>query len=56
MSEVTTVATGWGLSFIVVVTYALWIVGRGKTVGRELGIGGQEELDSGSDSSTPADS
>ena len=56
VSEVTTVATGWGLSFVVVATYALWGVGRGKTIGRELGIGGREELEPESDSSKPADS
>ncbi len=56
MNEVTTVATGWGLSFVVVATYALWVVGRGKTIGRELGIGGREELEPESDSSKPADS
>ena len=56
MNEVTTVATGWGLSFVVVATYALWVVGRGKMVGRELGIGGGEELEPKSDSSKPADS
>ncbi len=39
MSEVATVATGWGLTFVVIVTYSLWIVSRGRSIGRELGIG-----------------
>ena len=56
MSEVATVATGWGVTFVIVTTYALWVVGRGKAIGRELGIGEQEELALGSDSSTSANS
>ena len=56
MGEVATVATGCGVTFVIVTTYALWVVGRGKAIGRELGIGEQEELDLGSDSSTSANS
>ena len=39
MSEVATVATGWGLTFVAVATYSLWVVRRGRTIGRELSIG-----------------
>ena len=56
MSDIAAVATGWGLTFVVLATYALWVVGRGKTIGRELGIGKRQELGPGSDSSTPASS
>ena len=39
MSEVATVAIGWGLTFVVIVTYSLWVVSRGRTIGRKIGIG-----------------
>ena len=35
MSEVATVAIGWGLTFVVIVTYSLWVVSRGRTIGRK---------------------
>ena len=48
MSEVATVAIGWGLTFVVIATYSFWVVSRGRTIVRELGIGevqqsGQEQ-------------
>ena len=48
MSDVATVAIGWGLTFVVIATYSFWVVSRGRTIGRELGIGevqqsGQEQ-------------
>ena len=45
MSEVATVVTGWGITFIVVATYSMWVVSRGKIIGQELGIGEMEQVD-----------
>ncbi|MDP7066489.1 MAG: hypothetical protein QF637_02585 [Acidimicrobiales bacterium] len=56
MSEVATVATGWGLTFVVVVTYSLWVVSRGRAIGRELGIGEAESPGSKRDTDLTTDS
>jgi hypothetical protein len=56
MSEVTTVVTGWGVTFIVVATYAMWVVLRGKTIGQELGIGEMKQADPRNDAGATTDS
>jgi|GEM_PF-322414 len=56
MSEVATVIAGWGITFVVLATYSIWVVLRGKSIGQELGIGGIEQSDLGKDTSATADS
>ena len=55
MSEVATVVTGWGITFIVIATYSIWVVSRGKTIGQELGIGEMEQLDARKDAGATTD-
>ncbi len=39
MSEVASVVAGYGLAVVAVAVYGAWIVARGRSIGRELGIG-----------------
>lgn len=55
MSEVTTVVTGWGITFIIVATYSMWVVSRGKIIGQDLGIGEMEQADPGKDADATTD-
>ena len=56
MSEVATFVPGWGITFVVLATYSIWVVLRGKSIGQELGIGGIEQSELGKDTGTTADS
>tara|TARA_B000000475_G_scaffold153525_1_gene123617 strand:+ start:328 stop:498 length:171 start_codon:yes stop_codon:yes gene_type:complete len=56
MSEVATVVAGWGITFIILATYSIWVVFRGMGIGRELGIGETEQSDLGKDVGTITDS
>ena len=56
MSEVATVVAGWGITFIILATYSIWVVFRGKGIGRELGIGETEQSDLRKDVGTITDS
>ena len=55
MGEVATVVTGWGITFIVIATYSIWVVSRGKTIGQELGIGEMEQVDPRKDAGATTD-
>ena len=52
MSEVATVAVGWGVTAVAVASYALWVLLRGRTIGQELDIGGSSSRLSDKDSTT----
>ena len=56
MSEVATVVAGWGITFVILSTYSIWVVFRGKGIGRELGIGETEQSDLEKDVGTITDS
>ena len=55
MSEVATVAIGWALTFVVIVTYSLWVVSRGRTIGRKIGIGEVHQSGQLQESDLPTD-
>ena len=55
MSEVGTVAIGWGLTFVVIVTYSFWVLRRGRAIGQELGIGEEQRSGPEQESDLPAD-
>ena len=55
MSEVATVVTGWGITIVVIATYSIWVVSRGKTIGQELGIGEMEQVDPRKDAGATTD-
>jgi|TARA_Y100000996_G_C22511355_1_gene638516 hypothetical protein len=52
MSEVATVAVGWGVTAVAVASYALWVLLRGRTIGQKLDIGGSSSMLSDKDSTT----
>ena len=55
MGEVATVVTGWGITIVVIATYSIWVVSRGKTIGQELGIGEMEQVDPRKDADATTD-
>ncbi len=56
MSEVATVVAGWGITFVLLATYSMWVVLRGKNIGQELGIGEIQDSDPGKDAGATTDS
>ena len=52
MSEVATVAVGWGVTTVAIASYALWVLLRGRTIGQKLDIGGSSSMLSDKDSTT----
>jgi len=56
MSEVATVVAGWGITFVLLATYSMWVVLRGKNIGQELGIGEIQDSDPGKDAVATTDS
>ena len=55
MGEVATVVTGWGITIVVIATYSIWVVSRGKTIGQELGLGEMEQVDPRKDAGATTD-
>lgn len=43
MTNAGSIIAGYGITIVTVVAYAWWIVQRGRSIGRELGIGDAEE-------------
>ncbi len=39
MNDLGSIVAGYGITIVAVVSYAAWILVRGRSIGRELGIG-----------------
>ena len=52
MTHAANVISGYVLTAVVVMTYAAWVVRRGRSLGRSLGIGSAADLGDGGERGT----